>query len=224
MLDFVNLDRGSTVRTHKLFIIYSFIQFFLESLLKKRWKAMRNEHRKIIAYNHTHSKKVPLHKMAKELKFLRVDLNGASKMDFSDLEKPKTESFCVTQEMLDSCDINGSVTHDTISFQKIMNMKMPTSQLSPSDQTNGKERSNASNEAVPKEIAPNDKKEDTIKSKSDYSASNQTNTGAEVSASNSDANNRCEDTIFAELVAAILKKMNPDEKKRAKKEIMNILL
>lgn len=34
----------------------------------------------------------------------------------------------------------------------------------------------------------------------------------------------CEDTIFGQLVTAILKKMNPDEKKRAKKEIMNILL
>lgn len=35
---------------------------------------------------------------------------------------------------------------------------------------------------------------------------------------------RCEDSIFGELVVAMLKKLEPNEKKRAKKEIMNILL
>lgn len=35
---------------------------------------------------------------------------------------------------------------------------------------------------------------------------------------------KCEDTIFGELVAAILMKMSPVEKKQAKKDIMNILL
>lgn len=35
---------------------------------------------------------------------------------------------------------------------------------------------------------------------------------------------RCEDTIFGELVTAMLLKMSPENKKRTKKEIMNILL
>lgn len=35
---------------------------------------------------------------------------------------------------------------------------------------------------------------------------------------------RCEDLIFGELVVAMLKKFDTEEKKRAKKEIMNILL
>lgn len=37
-------------------------------------------------------------------------------------------------------------------------------------------------------------------------------------------NERDEDSIFGELVVAMLKKMTTDEKKRAKKEIMNLLL
>lgn len=42
--------------------------------------------------------------------------------------------------------------------------------------------------------------------------------------SHSQENGRCEDEIFGELVTAMLKRMSPQDKKRAKKEIMNILL
>lgn len=163
--------------------------------------------------------------MTKQLHFLRVDLNGANKMDFSELEKPRPESFCITQEMLDSCDINcGSVTLDTISFKKIPNNEqVPENHISLLNPTNSEKRQNTSKAPASSEITTSkDNKESAIKSRNE--AANQTNTGPEVSTFNSGINNRCEDTIFGELVTALLKKMEPDEKKRAKKEIMNILL
>lgn len=175
-----------------------------ESWLKKRWKTIRNDHRTITIYNHVHNKKLPLHRMAKYLDFIRVDLNGAKDLDFKELKRPRIESFCVTQTMLDNCDINESVTADSISVSKfleneskIADTKIETPTVQQSQSTNEIE-----NILLPEQ-------ENT----SDTSANDEKSKGE-----------RCEDTIFGELVVAMLKKMKPEEKKRAKKEIMNILL
>lgn len=140
--------------------------------------------------------------MANHLKFLMVDLNGANEMDFSDLEKPVTKSFCVTQEMIDNCDIDESVTLDSISFPKLLSVA-PTRD--------------------PQKVPTDNRRTDKTEINSTNQSVNQTNCATD-DANNSGTSNRCEDQIFGEFVVAMLKKMTPEEKKRTKKEIMNILL
>lgn len=154
--------------------------------------------------------------MAKYLDFLRVDLNGAKDMDFEELKRRKIESFCVTQAMLDNCDINESVNVDSISVPKFprneseiadVKTEIPTVQQSKlpneNEYTLSPEQQNTSDTSNHVERIPVD---------------------GDKQSGNSSASERCEDTIFGELVVAMLKKMKPEEKKRAKKEIMNILL
>lgn len=159
-----------------------------------------------------HSKKVPPHKMANHLNFFRVDLNGANNMDFEELKRPIKESICVTQEMLDNYDINESITLDSISVQKLLPVESSTEIQIPTEQTQPL-----------KEMEPIPLKQEY--SASDKSTNRETNsTGINTKFVISSPSERCEDTIFGELVVAMLKKMDPDDKKRAKKEIMNILL
>lgn len=152
--------------------------------------------------------------MAQNLDFIVVDLNGASTMDFRELKRPKKESFCVTQEMLDICDISESVSADTISIQKLLKNEsaadLKTETSSPVKQ--------------PPEIA---KEIEIIAMKEQRIVVDESTNGDGIShkiETSLSTSERCEDTIFGELVVAMLKKMKPDDKKRAKKEIMNILL
>lgn len=159
-----------------------------------------------------HSKKVPPHKMANHLNFFRVDLNGANNMDFEEFKQPKKESFCVTQEMLDNYDINESITLDSITVEKLLPVESSTEYQIPTEQTQPL-----------KECEPISVIQEHIDSdKSTNRETNTTETKAKFVISST--SERCEDTIFGELVVAMLKKMEPDDKKRAKKEIMNILL
>lgn len=150
-----------------------------------------------------HSKKISPHKMANYLNFLTIDLNGTNKMDFEDLKNPKKESFWVTEEMLNNCDINESVNLDSIIMPKIK----------PSAESNSQNAENISNHINIME----DEQKASIKKDPENGTNNPT-------PFNSGENQRCEDTIFGELVVAMLKKLNAEDKKRAKKEIMNILL
>lgn len=178
---------------------------------------MRNDYRRIAIYNLTHSKKVPMHKMANHLSFLTIDLNGANNVDFEDLKWTKAEAFHITKEMLDGCDINESVTFDSISAPKICGPELavkpndvPTNQNGPETRPvhstkNATEKSEKHKMIVQKETETCDE-----------------TTGTRVN--NKNAEQRCEDEIFGEFIVAMLKKLPPEEKKRAKKEIMNILL
>lgn len=148
--------------------------------------------------------------MANYLHFLTIDLNGANQMDFEELKNSKNETFCVTQEMLDDCDISGSVTLDSILVRKIEpnseTQNLSNAKIVPS-------QDNATGEA-------NGERKFLIKP--DIISRNETKFDSNTA--NSDSNQRCEDTIFGELVVAMLKKMSAEDKKRAKKEIMNIML
>lgn len=159
-----------------------------------------------------HSKKVPPHKMANYLNFFRVDLNGANNMDFEELKRPKKISFCVTQEMLDNCDISENITIDSISVQKLLPLESST------------ELQISTQQPQPlKECEPIllKQKQDTSDNWSNREKNESETDGKFIISSTSE---RDEDTIFGELVVAMLKKMQPNDKKRAKKEIMNILL
>ncbi|XP_031625611.1 uncharacterized protein LOC116342223 [Contarinia nasturtii] len=192
-----------------------------KSWLKRRWKTIRNEHKKIILYNHFHNDNIPLHKLAKYLEFFAINLNDAQTMNFDDLKRPRIESFCVTQEMLDSCDINETVTADSISVPKLLFIQSPT----PSRILN--------TGIIPDEpiksykIPMNTSENKTLLNTANKKPINTDNkdmlTVSKKFGSNLDTTERCEDIIFGELVVATLKKMTPEDKKRAKKEIMNIL-
>lgn len=160
--------------------------------------------------------------MAHMLNFLKVDLNGANKLDFEDLKQPKKASFCITQEMLDNCDISESITHESISIPKVRKLE-PKSRDHDGEhlpQASDAVR-NSDADTVQNSLPTNNIKSETCSSeKRTNGAASQT----EANTTASDRNERCEDTIFGELVVAMLKKMNAEEKKRAKKEIMNILL
>lgn len=188
-----------------------------ESWLKKRWKTIRNDHKRITIYNHIHNKKVPTHRMAKDLTFLMIDLNGANKMNFEDLKQPKSESFYVTEEMLDSCDFNDSVTIDSIVIPKVSGVETAIESNSESHKPN--KTNNIHMEPIETDHQTPIRK--TVLSDTSQSG---TKTAALMNPAISGTDERCEDTIFGELVAAMLKKMSPKQKKQTKKEIMNILL
>lgn len=145
------------------------------------------------------------HKMEHLLSFFIVDLNGANQMDFSDFKQPKKESFCITQEMLDNCDISESVTLESISMPKLPRMEPESRKIQSQPIVTATKPLIESNE---------NKNVETDSCK---------NARTEANPPNSVKNDRCEDTIFGELVAATLKSMNPEAKKQAKKDIMNIL-
>lgn len=151
--------------------------------------------------------------MASHLSFLKIDLNGANNMNFDDLKWPKSESFHITQEMLDSCDINESITFNSIS--------MPVSKTNIEPQSPkilAETRTEPRNQNEPKHSTKNaaESNEKLKTTKKD-----ETNT---TCTANSNAEHRCEDEIFGEFVVAMLKKLPLEEKKRAKKEIINVLL
>lgn len=178
---------------------------FLESWLKTRWKKIRNDHRKRVLYNHVHRNKLTLHKLADYMDFIHIDLNGAKNINFDDLKQPKVETFCVTQEMIDNCDINESITADSLSLPKSLEIEpiiFSSSEIFTEEPTN----------------------EDKITTSNDNKLIVTLSENSNETDSNSNRRERCEDTIFGEWVAATLKKMTPEDKKRTKKEIMSILL
>lgn len=200
-----------------------FFLFEIESWLKKRWRSIRNDYRRITIYNHTHTKKVPIHNMAKHLNFLTIDLNGANNMDFDDLKWPKSESFHITKEMLDDCDINESVTIESISVPKVCSsdsvtksnaqpqspVKIVKTYTKPIKQNEPEHQLSATKHV----IESNDNLESSTKTENPESL-----------ATNSTAEQRCKDEIFGEFVVATLKKLPLEENKRVKKQIMDILL
>lgn len=99
--------------------------------------------------------------------------------------------------MLDDCDINEAVTLETVS----------KCELNTEYEEFPGNTSVSENDTIPKEQHTFNKSLET-KKLSEPKTSHE----------------RCEDSIFGELVVAMLKKLEPEEKKRAKKEIMNILL
>lgn len=161
--------------------VHSF-NLFIESLLKRRWRKIHGDHKKISIYNHLYNTKIPVSKWENELNFLTIDLNNADNINIDDVTEEKIESFNVTQEMIDNCDINDSVTFESES------------------DIQSREQKESSENTIQQTIVENNKIE------------------------KKPSTDRCEDAIFGELVTAMLKKLDPEEKKRAKKEIMNILL
>lgn len=208
------------VSAFSLCLIESHISFMFsfgtESWLKKRWRTIRNDYRRITTYNLTHSKKIPMHKMANHLNFLTIDLNGANNMDFEDLKLPRKEAFHITKEMLDGCDINESITFDSISAPKVCDPNLVV-------ETNDAPTNQNGPETGPVHSTKN-ATERSEKQKNHAQEETETNKIPDTRISNKNAEQRCEDEIFGEFIVAMLKKLPPEEKKRAKKEIMNILL
>lgn len=151
--------------------------------------------------------------MANHLDFLIIDLNGVNKMDFEDLKKSKSECFIITREMLDNCDINESITLDSITTPKVLI-------------TNKINDSNSECIVPAKVIRTQSSFSATDDKQSKILTESKTVPVGEVSVetNNTEVESRCEDTIFGELVAAMLKKMSPNQKKQAKRDIMNIIL
>lgn len=137
-------------------------------------------------------------------------------MDFEDLKLPKSEAFHFTKEMLDDCDINESVTFDSISAPKVSepNLVVNTNDV-PTNQ-NGPETGPV--QSTKNAIKRNEKPIKHTQEETETSEIPETRT------TNKNAEQRCEDEIFGEFIVAMLKKLPPEEKKQAKKEIMNILL
>lgn len=154
-----------------------------------------------------------MHKLASHLNFLTIDLNGASNMNFDDLKRPKQEAFHITKEMLDDCDINESVTFDSISMPKVCDSEPVTQPQCPVELV--QTHTEPTNQIEP---------EPSTKTAAESNDKCENNTKEETRASNTIAAQRCEDEIFGEFVVAMLKKLPADERKQVKKEIMNILL
>lgn len=145
--------------------------------------------------------------MASHLNFLIIDLNGANKMDFEDLKRPTVpHSFHVTEEMLDNCDIDESVTFESISVSKPIESSAKRVEVFTEPVIQ-----NGSAQLAKDEIETNIREEKHVEV-------------VEAQNPNSLPKERCEDEIFGEFVVSMLKKMPTDDKRRAKKEIMNILI
>lgn len=136
--------------------------------------------------------------------------------------KAESPTIIITQSMLDSCDINKTITMETISIAS-ENKKIKSPQRS-----DGNESSENKKRKLPRKrnaAKPLAKNVQTEEQEVCESAKNQTTECKQIDdLITPTPNERSEEDIFGELVAAMLKKMPPDEKKRTKKEIMNILL
>lgn len=143
-------------------------------------------------------------------------------MDFEELKSSKKETFCITEEMLVDCDIYEDVTHESISMSKLP--KISTTSNIPETQPIIETSENLDKKTQIKILKKSSNKTEAPTNVSNVEIMDYNSSKPEAKASNSAPNERCEDTIFGELIVAMLKKMNPEEKKRAKKEIMNILL
>lgn len=151
--------------------------------------------------------------MANHLSFLTVDLNGATDINFDDLKWPKSESFHITKEMLDNCDINESITFESISMPKVIKSNIePQSPVKSITTCTEPKNQNESKHSTKDATESNDKHKKSTKEET------------ETRTINANAEQRCEDEIFGEFVVAMLKKLPVEKNKRAKKEIMNILL
>lgn len=143
-------------------------------------------------------------------------------MDFDDFKWPKSESFHFTDEMLDDCDISESVTLESIS--------MPT--VSSSSAMSNAVQSTSVPEVLAQQMKPTKQFEPehckatkNVMIESSGKSQNTMGDDAETTTvTDSSTDNRCKDEIFGEFVVATLKKLPLDEKKRIKKQIMEILL
>lgn len=152
--------------------------------------------------------------MANQLNFLTIDLNGANNMNFDDLKRPQVDAFHITKEMLDNCDINESITFDSISMPNVCGGSTPVTKSNVASQATEPTTSNEPEYSEGNTAKSSDALNKNVKEEPNDARA--TNTNA--------AEQRCEDEIFGEFVVAMLKKLPVEERKRAKKEIMNILL
>lgn len=148
------------------------------------------------------------YKWSDQLCFLTVDLNETDDINFDDVNDSKMQSFHVTQEMLDNCDINESVTIGPVTDNQTDIEYLEYSNLASMAEFEIKNDNCGTEKNIPRGKSLSTQR---IGSAVHKNLSNSTN-------------ERCEDAIFGELVAVMLKKLSSEDKKRAKKEIMNILL
>lgn len=183
--------------------------------MKKRWQTIRDDYRKISIYNSTHTDQIQPHTLADRLAFIPVDISNADEMDFQDLEQiSRGEIIQIDESVLIDFDPYPNITIESVLPSKNAKRKLPsTQQRENGDDNTGSRTKNIVliEEAPPRTYAPKHRRSTEASTEKTEQVSNQ-------------SKDRDEDEIFGELVAAMLKKLSGDEKKRVKKEIMNILL
>lgn len=194
---------------------------FLEAWLKRRWLNIRSEH------------------IDSETKgcdpSLIIDFLNTTKLKALNQNKALKVTpgiVYITQTMLDNCDFDNSASFQKISVpiknENENNGEYLQHKVSVTPENRRKkvpkeqpiEKTPISNEHINVEQNQILGETRTEPSPSKKSIENAENSNSATKASNE----RCEEDIFGELVAAMLKKMSPAEKKRIKKEIMNLLL
>lgn len=163
-------------------------------MLKRRWQCICDRHRSITIHNRTHTDKVSPHRLSARLGFVPIDISQAHETDFGDLMHNKVARLHIDRSVLDDFDMYPDTTIASIKRQPHVVPEMEPS--------------------YPDERPPNG-----IQISS--GGIQVTETVEKLPAT---CSGRDEDEIFGELVVAMLKKMGADQKKSAKKEIMNVLL
>lgn len=204
---FLNIRRYRNLLTLGLFLFR-----FPESCLKKRWHTIRDDHQRISIYNRTHTEQVEPHRLSNHLHFVPIDVNRAEDIDFRDLEQiQRGEIIHIEESILDEFDPYPNTTID--SFVEIKNGGLKQK----ATDNSGKLSNNIQNV---QETNKNDEETERLK----VQQQNNRRSAEKIEQQPPiPSNNRDEDDIFGELVVAMLKKLDGDDKKRAKKEIMNIL-
>lgn len=201
--------------------IFLIFFLFLEAWLKRRWLNIRSEH------------------IDSETKgcdpSLIIDFLNTTKLKALNQNKALKVTpgiVYITQTMLDNCDFDNSPSFQKISVpiknENENNGEYLQHKVSVTPENRRKkvakeqpiEKTPISNEHINVEQNQILGETRTEPSPSKKSIENAENSNSATKASNE----RCEEDIFGELVAAMLKKMSPAEKKRIKKEIMNLLL
>lgn len=184
--------------------------------MQKRWQTIRDDYRKISIYNSTHTNQIQPHSLADRLAFIPVDINNADEMDFHDLEQiSRGEIIQIDESVLIDFDPYPNITIESVRPSKNVKRKTPSIQ----QRENGADNNATS---CTKNIVINaTSPQRTLPAK--HRKSNEASTEKTEHVSNQ-SKDRDEDEIFGELVTAMLKKLSGDDKKRVKKEIMNILL
>lgn len=179
----------------------------VESFLIQKWERLRDEYYKGFA-NGTLSRTPH----ASDLAFLKPSRASKARCFATEDEDEEEAEFVITLAQIEAADEDREEDNAMIEERLILGQLDGEDEVKPSNI----ERSASSDDSVKTEAVEVLKRE-----KIDEKGTNRAETAA-PDASNAD--NRTEDQIFGDFVAATLAKLPLDEKKKMKREIMNILL
>lgn len=183
-----------------------FVCLSVESFLIQKWERLRDEYYKGFANGIL--SRIP---HASDLAFLKPSRTSKTQCFAAEDEDEEEAEFVITLEQIEAADEEREEENAMLE-ETLMGQHDAEEEARPSNV----EHSASSDDSVKNEVV------NVVKREKSYEKGTKRAETLAPDASNAD--NRTEDQIFGDFVAATLAKMPIDEKKKIKREIMNILL